>query len=316
MTHRVLFNEGAQAVRHVPLDRHSRPTRVTSAMFSIVDLRDGETGSDRTIASGSATIGTVDTLLTAAAGPGQADPRRILVTSATGIVQARTYLLFAADGQRELVVVDRLDAGGLVVHGRTELRNDYTTTARLQDVEIAADFTEVEAAQEASLWNGGGPYQAVWEYTIDAQLYLVPETIWMTRTSVVPFVSEAEVLLAWPTLATRARHRASILDGIRAATEDFVAELEASSKDPADYRASNISKVAVRAKAIEYVLRWIGSGDADTAAADRHEEQYKRLVNQLVVGVPKVGTVTVDPSTNTATAGGDKLHGNAYIRRS
>jgi hypothetical protein len=312
----VYFNEGAQAVRHVPQDRLGRSTRVSSATFSLVDLRYGEGSDARDLASGSATVGSVDTLLTAAAGPAQADPRRVPVTSVTGVIAGRRYLLFAADGRRESIVVVRVDTSGNIVYALHELQNDYGTTARLQDVEISASFPSGEAADEGSgLRNGAGPYQVTWEYTIGEALYLVPQTIWLSRTSVQPFITETDVLLAYPTLATRLRERATVADAILVATEDYCVALQSAGRDPADFRASDIARVAVRAHALEYAFRWFGT-DRDDEAAERCHKQWLSLMDNLTVGQPKTGTVTVDRNTDTAEAGGDQRYASAHFVRS
>ena len=74
MQHRVYYNEGAQTIRHVPVDRRGRAVRVTSATYTLVDLRESEDGTERELGSGAATVGSVNTLLTAAAGAATADP--------------------------------------------------------------------------------------------------------------------------------------------------------------------------------------------------------------------------------------------------
>lgn len=311
----VYFNEGDQTIRHVPQDRLARTTRVTSATYSIVDLRYGEGADARELGSGAATIGAVDSLLTAEAGPAEDNPRRIPVPTA-GIVAGRTYLLVGADGQRESFVPLRVDATGGYLYAAYELQHDYDATARVQDLEIAATFPSAEAADEgAGLRNGAGPYQVTWTYTIDGREYFVPETFWLVRTSVQPFITEVDVLRAAPVLASRLRERATVLDAIRVATEDYWVALQCAGKNPADYRTSDIARVAVRARALEHAYRWF-STDKDDVTADRHQTQWESLIDNLTVGQPKTGTVTVDRDTNTAEAGGDKQYANQYFRRS
>jgi hypothetical protein len=310
----VIFNEGAQSLRHVPQDRLGRTTRVASAAYTIVDLRYGEESSEREVASGSATIGSVDTVLTAAAGPAQTDPKRIAVTSSVGILPGRRYVIEGTDGATEPFVALRVETN--TVYAMHELERDYAATASVLDVEIAADFPADEAADEnVGLRNGAGPYQVTWEYTIAERLYLVPEIVWMTRTSVQPFITEVDVLRAYPTLVSRLHERATVLDAIRVAHEDYCVFLRAAGKHPADYRASDIARVAVRCRALEHALRWCQT-DRDDLAADRFAEQWLQLMNSLTVGQPKTDTVTVDRDTNTAEAGGDKKYGNAYFVRS
>lgn len=308
--HRVIYNEGAQTLRHVPVDRRGRVRAVASATYTLVDLRETESASERELAAGSATVGAVNTLLTAAVGAGTADPTLIPVTSATGITAGRTYALASVTGRVESFLVERVS--GTNVYAAHEIVGDYTTADSVVSVEISASFPSPQAADESSLWDGGGPYQVTWEYTIDDSLYLVPEIIWLTRYSVQPFVTPADVLIAYPPLGTRARRRATIDDAIAAATQDYVAECESASKDPTLYRATNLAKVAVRERAIAYVLAWCG----DAEEAQKHEDAWSRFVNQMLVGGPKVGAVTVSKVDNTALPGGDRRQQSRFVRRS
>ncbi|MBK6920418.1 MAG: hypothetical protein IPH07_23665 [Deltaproteobacteria bacterium] len=310
MQHRVIYNEGAQTLRHVPVDRRGHVVAVGSATYTLVDLRETTTSGDRVLASGSATVGAVSTLLTTAAGAGVADPTLVAVTSATGITAGHTYAIQAIDGRTESFVVERVS--GLNVYLAHELVGDYTTADSVVSVEITASFPSTPAADETSLWDGGGPYQITWEYTIGDQLYLVPEIIWLTRYSVQPFVTPHDVLLAYPTLGSRARLRATIDDAIAAATQDYVAECESASKDPTLFRATALSKVAVRERAIAYVLDWCGEAEP----AQKHEDAWRRYMNQILVGVPKTGSVTVSRNDDTAAAGTTRRQQQRFIRRS
>lgn len=310
MTHRVIYNEGAQTLRHVPVDRRGRVAVVASATYSLVDLRERDDSDDRELASGSATVSTVNTLLTAAAGAGAADPTLIAVTSATGITAGHTYAMRAADGRVEAVLVARVS--GTNVYAAHDLVGDYTTSDSLLGVELSASFPSLPAADETSLWDAGGPYQVTWEYTVDDQLYLVPEIVWLTRYSVQPFVTEADVLLAYPTLGTRARLRGTIATAIAAATQDYVAECESASKDPTLFRPTALAKVACRERAIEYVLEWCGEPDA----AEKHGEAWRRYINQILVGAPKTGAVTVSRDDDTAPPGSTRRQPQRFFRRS
>lgn len=309
--HRVLFEQGAQTLRHVPVDRRGRVRVVTAPTFSLVDLRVPEDASGRElVAPGAATIAATSTLLTAAAGAGTEDPTVIAVTSATGITAGHTYALSSVTGRTEAFQVARVV--GLNVYATHELVGDYETTDSVVAVEVSASFPLASAADEDGLRDGSGPYQVTWSYSIDDELYLVPEIIWLTRYSVQPFVTVPEVLLAYPTLGQLARHRITVEDAIAAATQDYVAECESASKDPTLFRATNLAKVAVRECAIAYVLRWCSDFDQ----AQKHEDAWMRYVNQLLVGVPKTGAVTVSRADNTSVAGGSRAQQQRFIRRS
>lgn len=310
MQHRVYYNEGAQTIRHVPVDRRGRAVRVTSATYTLVDLRESEDGTERELGSGAATVGSVNTLLTATAGAAMANPRLLAVTSATGITAGHQYAVQSATGRTELFVVDRVD--GLNVYTALELSGDYTTADSVVDVELACSFPSGDAADETSLWDGGGPYQVTWEYTIEDQLYLVPEIVWLTRYSVQPFVTSLDVLTGWPTLGSMARYRLSLDGAIAAATRDYVVECETAKKDPTLYRPTATAKLAVCERAVAYVMHWSDSPEK----AERHDDAFRRLMNQMLVGAPKTGAVTVSRNDNTAVPGGDRRQQGRFVRRS
>lgn len=304
---RVIFDQGAQTIRHIPVDRRGRPRRVTSATYELVDLR--PPGTD--IASGSATLGAVDTVITATAGAGEEDSTLVAVTSATGITSGRTFFLVDVDGTAETFVVRAVN--GLNVYATHGLRNDYSTSARVQDIELSASFPAPNADDTEELNRvGGGPFQITWDYDLDGRPYYVPELIYITNSSVQPFVTAPEVMIAYPTLGDIARHRITIEDAIAAATQDYVAEAECAGKDPTLYRVTSLAKIAVREKVIELVLRWCSQFDE----ADAHERQWRRYINQCFAGTPKSGAATVDAATNTATPAGDRRQQNRFVRRS
>lgn len=312
----VLFNEGAQTIRHVPVDRHGRVTRVVSPSYSIVDLRRSEDDTDRTVqASTAATVDSASTTLTAAAGPSTSDARLLQVASASAFTEGHTYIL-RHEGNRESFVVHRKDTPNNRIYTQTDLRNAWASGASVLGVEISGTFPATEADDELELEDGAGPYLVLWDYSINSAGYLVPETIWLSRYQIPPFIDEQYVLQAFPSFARSVRGDGpSVQLAIKVAHDDYVSELEAAGIDPAYMIPSTFAKTTVRMRALEYLFRWRQT-EPDTVEADRWAERFDNAIRNIHTGRTPRGTVKIDPDSATAPAGPDLLDAHGYLIRS
>lgn len=318
MAHRVLYNEGAQTLYFAPRDRYGRPSVATTPLYTIEDLRHPTTGSDREIvAQTTATVGSETETTGAAAGRGQADATKITVTDASDFTEGREYLIQDADGDRESFILWKVDTSNNFLYAREELTGSYASGATVRAFEMQASFPAAEAADETEVEAGGGPYQVLWEYTINGEKYLTGEIIWLTRYSVQPMVTKSEVLMRDPVASRRLNNAGISLDvAIAAATADFVAELESVGKEPEFYRTSNTGKVAVTHRALYYVHLWMPS-ERDEDLRDIHNEEYRRHVDNIITGRPPTTTVEVNRVGNDAKSGADAAsYTHGLIRRS
>ena len=115
--------------------------------------------------SGSATLDSVTTTLTAASGPSQTDPAKLNMTS-TGVVVTRKYLI--SEGQRSEWIQPVEVATGYV-RARHPLKNDYTTAATVVGTTItgAIDATFVAALNNLSNPRDPNPsYRMRWDITV------------------------------------------------------------------------------------------------------------------------------------------------------
>jgi len=284
MTHRPLFGAGAQTLQHVPLDRLGRPTRITDATYTIVDLTEGTTSSSReVVASTAATLDGVETTLSAAAGRNSADSTLLPAVSDTGIVSGRRLLLstLSDSGQRELVTVERVGSG---VFTRRDVRGVYASGDRLQGVELAATFPASVADDEDLAIRDGNDYQIVWSYSIDGQPYLVPERISVERYSSFSWVGPQEVLRGKPSLARRID--ASLLqETLSLATEEVEGELEASQTRPEYYRPTKAGRTATRYLTLALLYDELGNDD-DQDKATNYRARFRAQIHQMIDGRP------------------------------
>jgi hypothetical protein len=278
---RVLYGQGDQTIRFVPVDSHGRPARVASATYAIVDIGEGEESTARSVvaAGTAATLGAVNTTTTAACGQGTADAKLIPLTSVVGISEGRAYLLTSATG-RHLVVVAGIS--GTNVYAQHAIGHNFASGASFQSIELEATFPSAVANDQERIQDGDR-FQVVWTYTLEGQQWITGQLVDFRRYSGEAWITEADVIRAYPQLADRARNRIRVADAVAVATEDLIAELESSGIIAEQHRTSTPGLTAIRFRAIAYALRWLGTED-DLALAETYDNRYERLAKGIIQG--------------------------------
>lgn len=289
MSHRVLYGEGAQTLRFIPIGPDGRPNRVTSATYRIDDMRWSTDGAERVVvaAGTAAVLSAASATLSSAGGANASNPQRLHVDNVTSFVDGRRYLLSTADGSsREVIQCSGIDAGATrYIFSLHDIQGIYPVGSTLQAIELEATFPALEANDETEVEEGGGPYQVLWDFSVAGRAYLVPQEIWLVRYSVQPWIDETDVLMAYPVLAQRVRNRATVQKAISTATADVVAQLEGARLNPEEWRLSTQGKVAVRDRSIQYLLMWQQTGD-DDLRAERWNQSYLATMQNILVGHP------------------------------
>lgn len=312
----ILYGQGAQTIRTVPIDASGFP-RVATATYSIVDLREGESVTRRTVvASTSATASTVSTTIAAAAGPSTANPRALTLTSATGVRVGGVYLLRDTSGAvEEAVTIASLVS--TAAETTRPISRAFASGAAFVGLELSGTFPSDVAGDESRLENGGGPFQVTWIYTIGSQLYVAPRELWLTRYGVAPWVRPDEVFRHLPGHSAVVGDSISPEQAIHAATDDFVEHMQSTGswrRDPAYFRGNISADLYVRKRAIVYMLRGSRS-DAALQLATEYASEALQHANNLTEGRPGSRAVAIEPVTDTATAGGEKQAVGGYFAR-
>ena len=202
-THRVLHDGGNQTIKTVPYSDQEEPTVVTSATYTIIDLRRGENDSERTIvASTAATVDPISTTTTAAAGTGAANKRLLSLTDATGVTEGSAYVIDSGSGLRELVVVDYIDTND--VYARDPLRFAYASGSTFKGVEVSGTFPTAEASDDEALDFGAGPYAVDWVF-VGVTPTTKRELIWIVRSLDKGYASVSDVMMLDQTVANVTR---------------------------------------------------------------------------------------------------------------
>lgn len=122
--------------------------------------------------SGSGTVDTVSTTVSAASGPSQADPQKLSLTSTTSIVTGRKYLL-AENSLKEWVEPISIHSGYIRV--RHPLQSDYTTAATFKGTTVTATVDATWVADEGNISDHLDPnpdYRVRWEYVVSGTTYV------------------------------------------------------------------------------------------------------------------------------------------------
>lgn len=157
MTHRVLFAVAGQTLRHVA------PEAITSASYSIEDLRRAQDDPQRVLDSGAATVPSFSLVLDGPAGAGLADEAVVPVASTIGPARLDTVVVTASDGSFELFEVAGIEAGVSLRSG-SPLIGQYlagdTVEAATISAPVAAALSDFEEALDDQR-----PLRVVWQYT-------------------------------------------------------------------------------------------------------------------------------------------------------
>lgn len=301
----IRYGQGGQTIRWVPVDEQGIPRRVTSATYSIVDLREAEDTSRRTVvASTAATASSVSTTITAAAGPSTANPRLVSLSSVSGIRTGGVYQLqHPSAAVDETITAARVNATALQLQTTRSITRAFPNGSALVGLELEATFPADVANDETRLDLGGGPFCVVWVYTIGEQPYITPQDVWITRYGVAPWVRPDEVYRHAPGLASSTGGESFDPEqAILAATDDLFGALSSAAtplRDPANFRGDINATLYVRNRAVMYLLRGARNTDA-LALAQVYADEARGHLNNLTTGRPPSRAVAVDPVDDVA----------------
>jgi len=141
----------------------------------------GDLGTVESATTGSASIDAVNTTVDAASGPAAANPRKLNVAATTAMVVGRRYLVTAATGESEWILVTEIKASDYVICAHP-LHNDYVNADSVVGTRLSisvhstfvADTSKISDGLSAIAWpvasgRGMDPnpgYRVRWDYTV------------------------------------------------------------------------------------------------------------------------------------------------------
>ena len=292
MIHRLTYSGGAQSIRSIVLRDDGRPVAPASATYAIVDLRYDADDASHTVESGSATIDSVSTTTSAAAGKGTSNPRQLTVASATGITAGRRYLL-SYGGWAEEVRVAAVSSTTVVL--TAPVSRAFVSGASFTGLEMSATVTSGTCAEEEYL---DAPNMLAVKWTPSGYQPFI-EAIHLERLQPAPLVAPEEVLRLDATLHAYVDDNMSIADAVRQAQDDYDVDMLAAGVDDDEVLGGPIGRQVIRYGAAWHVLK----GATEPSAVQRAEKYHARrqeLIASLLQGLDKKKTARLTQDASTA----------------
>lgn len=287
----ILFNVASQTL-HLDCPE-GQPSSVTAVT---VHEDTGADASELSALTGSATIDSVDTTLDDAAGATASNPTLIPLTSTTGIVVGRSYVVTNALGQSERVEVVGISANVSVLV-RNPLVRVYASGAAFKSTRVSVTVDTTWAANASNVSDPLCPrprYRVAWTYVVGGATYRVATFFDLVRYPWTTTVSPADV----DRLARGFLHKLSPEDR---AGEALIAEalhqvkLDLWERNLTAYaqRHSDAVNELVRRKAVALVMEQAARrGAASTAAAEADARLYWERLDNLIAAAKSAQQVT------------------------
>lgn len=295
MIQTIVAGGGAQAVEVYATDAAGRVVRPAGATVRIVDLEYAETAdaADRVlVATEAATLDAVATTLTAGAGPREADPRKLALASAAGLVVGRTYGV-TGGGQTEAWELDRID--GPDAYAREPLRHRFASGAAVVGLRLAVTFPGARA-DDADELARRTTYGVDWTITGTTGPTAIRSLVRIERRGRAPRAVAADVLGLDPQLAAITHARTVIERHIAQAELEVDARLGMLGVALADYDPGLVGKLAVVYRALELAYRVLGETH-EGRALWAHTEA-KRWTKAMLSGHQRDDVVETTRSTD------------------
>jgi hypothetical protein len=306
----VIYGAGAQDLRVVPVDQQGRPRVAASASYRIVDLRRAEDDAERVIVDTTpATIDTVSTTTTAAAGFQAQNARALALTSTLGVVVGRRYLLRAAVGGEELVTVAEVVTGGVVLE--SPIGGRFPSGSAFLGIEVTSGFPEAEANDEEQAEDGGGPYALDVIYTgvtPTRQRYIV----WLDRNTFTVPATIADVVELDQTILAVAGQRMKVEVAISRAAKDLRRELQLAGIDASRYETGDVGRDFCTYRAAQLVLQHAAKEEVQKRA-ESYGQVAQQIVSTIIHGRPD-GVASPRRSDDSQPAGTSREDRNLFRR--
>lgn len=277
-SHKVYYGRGAQDIVTVP-HKSGQPVRVASATYEIVDSRHSVDSSAHVVvaAGTAATLDTLSTTTSAAAGRSGTDRRALTVVSTTGLTVGHLYILTAASGEAELVTIAAVPSG-TVARTVSDIRGTYATGATLRGIEVTATFPALEADDDENL--DGLPFIVIWNFPT---MPPVREPIFADRGVEAQLATLADLQQLDPFVSKIGGDAVSPATALARAHRDLRTDLEIAGVLEADLLAGNIGRDCVIYRAA-YLVFVHDTSDGAQRKANDYQTRYETLRAALTVG--------------------------------
>lgn len=311
--HEVYYGGGDQSLVHIPL------ARASSATYAIEDLTESDDSAARFLvaAATAATVDSYNQTLSAAAGPGEADPRLVTITAGVAPTVGRRYVLESADGRSELVTC----VGGTTTTVRllAPLSGRFASGSTIRGVQVSGTFPSAAAADE-DRFESDEPCRITWTYMMRGLVWVVDELVRLTR-SRAEARHIADVCAAlqegWAELVMQASPTSSTLEQIvRYSARRLDGRLRSKRIEPAEFFSGAQGFDVLLQRSVLHMadLGFFPKSRNPDAFREEQRKEFALLWDGLTTGTTGQGTTDVDRVTDTAAAGPSRVRRNPFVR--
>lgn len=157
MTQRLVYNVTGQTLRHVP------DTYQASVAWALQDMLLTVGTAARTLDSGTATVDAAAEVITAAAGPGQANPRLLTVASTAGFSIGTVYQIVSPSGEAEPFECSGISTNASIL-ARLPFMASYPSGSTIRGLQCTTAAIAAAVLQDEQRVQGDEPMRVVWTY--------------------------------------------------------------------------------------------------------------------------------------------------------
>lgn len=282
---------------------------------------------DLAIALATATLDTVNTTVSGASGYMQANRSHLLLTSATGVVVGRQYLLESATGQREIVVPAAVKTGGGdYADLEKPLQYDYTTSATFKGLRqtfaipnaFIQDSNNITAFGNLVLLGtplgvpfdaqDAPPFRAEWQYTLGGIARRIWSSFIVARKQVKNSLTVQHLRQILPDVALSewaTQRGQDYLPQLIAAEREVEIDTRLAKYDPDSIIDPRLWNQLVLYRWVVVIARGrVGSDGSVPESVARFDQEYRNLFNNAIGVTCKAfrslgnsGAVTLNPPT-------------------
>ena len=231
---------------------------------------------------------TCDSVSTTTAAIGATNDATLTVSSASGLVVGRRYLVGAADGAEPREVVSVKNVTGSVLTLRGPLMNDHASGATVKGLRVS--YAVASTACDVLWWDGYADFIPdsgdVNTETVDCTLRKIPDNL----------VDETDLAMVFPKGAQMLDAEMDLQRGLREARDEFLIDFGGKN------RAHTALGVDVYRRPVAlkfWLLRRHTMGDEWKGAMDGLQEEYEIALKKRIEQVP------VDANQDNSTVGMD-----------
>jgi len=304
MKHEIIFENTSQQLVHIP------PVRVASATYLIEKMNVSPGSSDRTIASGAATLDTATEVITAIAGPGQVDPTKLTMASTSGFTVGNFYSIHdgTSVGIEETFECVAVSTNAYILSAHP-LSRAYPIGSTVNGIQFVASFPDATAADENFI-KGPYPIRVIWEYALNGVSLPFQEQIEIVRykgSDLDLAQCVADVKDMWPNVEELLEHKGAnaIMRAAELTRRRIQVKLKAKNDEPHLFLMGEQGRWALMWGTMKMLAQFgLSPGNRDTADfMSECEQSFCEAFHDLTIGEPGHDAMEVDKDEDVAAAG-------------